>query len=469
MAHVQKFAMAAVGHMCNHFERTGNAERSNVNIDSERTGLNYNLAPAREQSQVDFIRQRISEVKCQKRADVKVMCDWVITIPKDFQAAHPEREREFFERSYEFLEKRYGAANVISAYVHKDEITPHMHFAFVPVTTDKRKGIEKVSAKEVLTRADLRTFHNDLQEHLERTLGVEVNVQNEATKDGNKAIAELKRESAKEQVAKIQATAERAVADVNSIVRRQNERIKALETEYSARKAFLSTPAMQSMVQPLKRSKSGFMGLGGEEIVTLRAADFDRLQRQAAEVEHCREYCGAAERHYYQWRNDSANLLKDVDEKDKKIAKLEKQLEASKDKNRTLKAEIAELKERDEIAFAVIEQIPTAKALRAELADRKETEKILAYEPPKGDMAALAMRDKSLLYGELQRQILSEGKTAATLDLNKAAAVLYAHSGNAMRVADVIGKFAGISPTAALKVVYKGRELSQGKGFGMER
>lgn len=67
MAHCEKFNRAAIGHMCNHYERSGNVKRSNENIDSERTGQNYNLGPAREMSQVDFIRQRIGEVRCQKK------------------------------------------------------------------------------------------------------------------------------------------------------------------------------------------------------------------------------------------------------------------------------------------------------------------------------------------------------------------------------------------------------------------
>lgn len=461
MAHVQKFAMAAVGHMCNHFERTGNAERSNVNIDSERTGLNYNLAPAREQSQVDFIRQRISEVKCQKRADVKVMCDWVITIPKDFQAAHPDREREFFERSYEFLEQRYGAANVISAYVHKDEITPHMHFAFVPVTTDKRKGIEKVSAKEVLTRADLRTFHNDLQEHLERTLGVEVNVQNEATKDGNKAIAELKRGTAKAELEKLETKRQ----SLNEKLEHYGERLTALSESYNARKAFLDSPEIKSTVKPQKRFKNGFMGLGGDEMVTLYAADFERLQRQAAEVEKCKDYCKNAEQAYSAWSAKSVKVFDELKAKDKKIEKLEKQVEDGKEQNRKLKADIAELKERDEIAAAVIEQLPAAKALRDEIADRKATEKILAHEPKQ----ELVYRDDNTIYAEMQRQILTEGKTAATIDFSKVAAALYANNGSTNRTAELIKRFTGKDFNAAYKIAVRGRQLCNGRGFGMER
>ena len=80
--------------------------------------------------QGEFVRKRCAEVHCQNRKDVNVMATWVVTVPKDL----PEQEHKaFFQASYDFLQQRYGRENVVSAYVHMDEVTPHMHFAFVPV------------------------------------------------------------------------------------------------------------------------------------------------------------------------------------------------------------------------------------------------------------------------------------------------------------------------------------------------
>ena len=67
---------------------------------------------------------------------------------------------------------RYGKENVISAYVHFDEVTPHMHYAFVPVVEDKKRADISYRLKEAITREDLRTFHKDLSNHMERYLGV---------------------------------------------------------------------------------------------------------------------------------------------------------------------------------------------------------------------------------------------------------------------------------------------------------
>ena len=70
MAHVAKYRMTAVGHLCNHYTRSENMElsacvvRKNESIDTSRTALNYNLAKCLQpMEQLDFIHRRLSEVK----------------------------------------------------------------------------------------------------------------------------------------------------------------------------------------------------------------------------------------------------------------------------------------------------------------------------------------------------------------------------------------------------------------------
>lgn len=227
MAHVKKYTMSAVGHMANHYGRSdvGQAAeyiiRGNENIDPNLTPLNYNLAAEDQQlPQVDFIHKRMGEIQVQKRADVNVLCDWVITQPKELTA---DRSRDFFESVYAFMRDRYGERNVISAYVHMDETTPHMHFAFMPIVADRRRGGEKLCAKELLTRKELQTFHNDLQNAVERDLGIEVHLLNGATQDGNKSITELKRALAEENL-------QEKVRQDAEIARRALERAAVIKT-----------------------------------------------------------------------------------------------------------------------------------------------------------------------------------------------------------------------------------------------
>ena len=223
MAHKEKFSRGQIGQMCGHYDRS---KKDGENIDPKLTQYNDNLAAGDQPlPQLDKIHQRLGEVPHKERKDLKVMVSWIVTAPKDL----PEREhRQFFEAVYAFCRDRYGAANVISAYVHVDEPSaqPHMHFAFVPVTKDNR-----ISAKDVITRQDLREFHGDLQKHLEHELGHEVGVLNEATKEGNKSITELKRLSAARELQEARETLQEA--------ERVKSTLEATKGEYEAKKAYI--------------------------------------------------------------------------------------------------------------------------------------------------------------------------------------------------------------------------------------
>lgn len=199
MAHVAKFKAGATGHMFAHYDRSVGLRNGNQEINHEKSELNYNLAVHQDLRQNEFLKKRLSEIKVQNRKDLNVFCDWVVTAPKDFTEDNKKNDLElFFKKTYEFLENRYGKENIISSYVHMDENTPHMHFAFIPVAIDKRKGGYKLSAKDVLTRNDLRTLHSDLSVVLAREFGYDVGVLNHATELGNKSVQELKKQSLKE-------------------------------------------------------------------------------------------------------------------------------------------------------------------------------------------------------------------------------------------------------------------------------
>lgn len=251
MANLQKYNKSALGHILAHYERTSNA--SNPNIQANKTSLNYNLAPAHDMSDYEYLQERVSQVKCQKRKDVNLACTWCVTAPKDL----PEHELpDFFKHTYEFLEKKYGRANVVSAWVHMDETTPHLHYCFVPVVQSINKRtqqpIEKVSAKECITRGDLILFHGELQAHLEQALGHPVAILNGATKEGNRAIQELKRESAVDRLKSAQ-------NEVNRMIKSTYEQLAPLRAEYAAKMDYLeSAKASLNQMRPEVKKKGIF-------------------------------------------------------------------------------------------------------------------------------------------------------------------------------------------------------------------
>lgn len=128
---------------------------SNKNIDSSKTELNYYL----KKNELSYIKEfdRIKEkydLKGQIRNNSNIMCEMVFTSDqKFFDGIGYEESKRYFTESYNFIcnYKNLGEQNIISAVVHMDEDTPHMHLLFIPVvhTTDKQGNkIDKVCCRD---------------------------------------------------------------------------------------------------------------------------------------------------------------------------------------------------------------------------------------------------------------------------------------------------------------------------------
>ena len=190
MAHLAKYTLNSAQmlfhHNLRHQDRTGEyVSYHGSKIDITKTHLNYRLDPNTDPN--EFITQRLSEIKVQKRADVKVFCSWVLTVPQNLPT---EKRQEFFESAYRFFSADYGAKNIVMASVHLDETTPHMHLGFIPVVREKknqkRLGQEKVSAKELLTRTYMKNLHKRLKNALERDLNCQVDITIDRDEDAPK-------------------------------------------------------------------------------------------------------------------------------------------------------------------------------------------------------------------------------------------------------------------------------------------
>lgn len=140
--------MNAVPLMERHNERL-NHNYSNKDIDLSRTSENYHLKKIQAetyQQEFDRIRTRQQlkgNLRLQGKKQSTVLCEFVITSDKEFfDRIGKERTRRFFEDAYDFVTAKVGGEQyILSAVVHMDEATPHMHIAFVPVINGKdRKG-----------------------------------------------------------------------------------------------------------------------------------------------------------------------------------------------------------------------------------------------------------------------------------------------------------------------------------------
>lgn len=127
-----------------HHERLKGSYKSNKQIDPERTPLNYHvIKPQGRYRQI--ANRQVREAGCRTRKDNVLTMEALITASPEFMKERTEEElRRFFELGVEFMKTKQDPATFISAVVHMDEASPHMHLTFVPLTPDKR-----LSAKEI--------------------------------------------------------------------------------------------------------------------------------------------------------------------------------------------------------------------------------------------------------------------------------------------------------------------------------
>ena len=143
-----------------HNERK-NKNYSNDNIDKERSYLNYSIKSPKYRYDKEFDRLKEEyNLKGQIKTVSNIACEYIITSDKQFFDKIGEEEtKRYFETAYNFVTeyKNLGEQYIMSAKVHMDEETPHMHLIFLPVvhTTDKKgNAIDKLACSEFWKEKD---------------------------------------------------------------------------------------------------------------------------------------------------------------------------------------------------------------------------------------------------------------------------------------------------------------------------
>ena len=140
---------------------------SNEDINKELSHLNYDLieCPSYKKKINEELEKRY-KVNKSLRKDATLGVEVIFTSDKDFfDKLTPEQERLYFEKSLEFLKEFAGEKNVISATVHKDETTPHLHAVFMPLTDDGRLNYKDfINTKYDLINLQDR-YHEKMREY----------------------------------------------------------------------------------------------------------------------------------------------------------------------------------------------------------------------------------------------------------------------------------------------------------------
>ena len=140
-------------------ERDENYISDNPQIDLTRTKDNYHIIGGCG-TYTEFINNRLKELNLSTRKDAVVMNSFVVGSDKTFFDKLSKMQRYmFFENCTKFFAERYGKENIISAVVHMDETTPHMHFNLMPITPDGR-----LCSKQLFDKPQLQKLQTDFYE-----------------------------------------------------------------------------------------------------------------------------------------------------------------------------------------------------------------------------------------------------------------------------------------------------------------
>ena len=151
-----KYKGPEIGRIEAHDERTKEKYASNPDVDTSRSRLNFHLVKPNRSYRAEAEKQ-IAEAGCRTRSDsVRVVEVLVTASPEFFKGKKKSEIRAYFSEALDFIRQNQKPETMISAVVHMDEKTPHMHLSFVPLTEDGR-----LSAKEIVGNKKKLTWWQD--------------------------------------------------------------------------------------------------------------------------------------------------------------------------------------------------------------------------------------------------------------------------------------------------------------------
>lgn len=138
-----------------------------------KPGMNiFNVNLIQSNNWMQDIQAEIDRAGAKTRSNSVIALDAIYTASGEFFKGKSNEEcNQYFRDCLEFHQRKFG--HVISAVIHYDETTPHMHILSVPLTQDGR-----LSAREIVgNRANLSRMQTEFFEQVGRGYGLERGVQ----------------------------------------------------------------------------------------------------------------------------------------------------------------------------------------------------------------------------------------------------------------------------------------------------
>lgn len=194
--------------------------KTNPNIDSERSELNYDLV---NQEKINYTKHVNEIIESQKtdtrniRKDAVMVNELLVTSDRGFfDRLDPDEQKRYFEESFKLFSERYGEKNIAYATVHLDEKTPHLHVGVVPMKDGKLQG------KNVFNRAELRWIQDEFPKHMQLK-GFDVERGKEGSDREHLKTQEFKAKSLAEQIMAAEQTLKQKMNEIQEIEKKTKE------------------------------------------------------------------------------------------------------------------------------------------------------------------------------------------------------------------------------------------------------
>lgn len=270
------------------------------------------------------IKERLNQLTLKKtiRKDAIVLAQCMVTSDLSFFLNCDDNQRKnFFKDSFEFIKEVYNYKNIISATVHLDEKTPHMHVNFIPITSDNR-----LSAKSLLNRQHLRNLHDMFYKKVGKKYNLERGIKGGTTK--HIELLSFKQKALKEEIKKL--------IDV------KNNLFKDIQQEDH----HLLVNKIKPLFEETNKSQIQKIVLPFENTTVLSERDFRVLKQFACS--------------FYIERKDKERLAKENNELQKKIEHLQSTNHSLFKRNEVIKKEKMKVDELFKAKSSQVEQLVLA-------------------------------------------------------------------------------------------------------------
>lgn len=204
----------------------------NPQIDSTRTCRNYHIVK-REEGYFTYINKRIKKLALKRKLkdDAVLVNSFILGSDREFfERLSLGQQKDFFRDCTIFFAERYGEENIISAIVHMDETTPHLHLNLMPVLNGR------LCSKQLFDRKALRDLQSEFYEQVGKKWGLQRGKQGSIAEHLDAAAFKLKKMKEEAVEAILQKSEAQAVIDEAENAQKAAKPVKALLEDYEKAK-----------------------------------------------------------------------------------------------------------------------------------------------------------------------------------------------------------------------------------------